>query len=117
MGKINIIFKPLTEYETVIATITILYALRSPPSRVAASADRRRTARRRAPTWIVKINSVGEGVADGRELAPTIVIGAPQTSRRTREEIFGRLPPIGECDRLDDAMAFVDRGDRPPAFC
>ena len=54
---------------------------------------------RRAGARIVEINPAGESFADSRKLAPTIVIGAPQTTRLMREEIFGPLLPIVEYER------------------
>jgi coniferyl-aldehyde dehydrogenase len=71
---------------------------------------------REASARIVEINPAGESFADSRKLAPTIVIGAPQTTRLMREEIFGPLLPIVEYDRVDDAIAFVNRGERPLAL-
>jgi coniferyl-aldehyde dehydrogenase len=44
------------------------------------------------------------------------VIGALQTSRLMREEIFGPLLPIVEYNQVEDAIAFVNRGDRPLAL-
>ena len=44
------------------------------------------------------------------------MIGAPPTSRLMREEIFGPLLPIVEYDAVDDAIAFVNRGERPLAL-
>jgi coniferyl-aldehyde dehydrogenase len=71
---------------------------------------------REAGARIVEVNPAGENFADSRKLAPTIVVGAPQTSRLMREEIFGPLLPIVEYDAIEDAIAFVNRGDRPLAF-
>ena len=71
---------------------------------------------REAGARIVEINPAGESFADSRKLAPTLVIGAPQTSRAMREEIFGPVLPIVEYDAVEDAIAFVNRGDRPLAL-
>ena len=71
---------------------------------------------REAGARIVEINPAGESFADGRKLAPTIVIGAPQTTRLMREEIFGPLLPIVEYGEVDDAIAAVNRGERPVAL-
>jgi coniferyl-aldehyde dehydrogenase len=71
---------------------------------------------RDAGARIVEVNPAGESFADSRKLAPTIVIGAPQTSRLMREEIFGPLLPIVEYERIDDAIAYVNRGERPLAL-
>ena len=71
---------------------------------------------REAGARIVEINPAGESFADSRKLAPTIVLGAPQTTRLMREEIFGPLLPIVEYDAVDDAIAYVNRGERPLAL-
>jgi coniferyl-aldehyde dehydrogenase len=71
---------------------------------------------RDAGARIVEINPAGESFADSRKLAPTIVVDAPLSSRLMREEIFGPLLPIVEYDHVDDAIAFVNRGDRPLAL-
>ena len=71
---------------------------------------------RDAGARIVEINPAGESFADSRKLAPTLVIGAPQTTRLMREEIFGPVLPIVEYDQVDDAIAFVNRGERPLAL-
>jgi len=71
---------------------------------------------RDAGARIVEINPAGESFADSRKLAPTLVIGAPQTTRLMREEIFGPVLPIVEYDQIDDAIAFVNRGERPLAL-
>jgi len=71
---------------------------------------------REAGARIVEINPAGESFADSRKLAPTLVIGAPQTSRLMREEIFGPLLPIVEYERIDDAIATINHGERPLAL-
>jgi coniferyl-aldehyde dehydrogenase len=71
---------------------------------------------REAGARIIEINPAGESFADGRKLAPTLVIGAPQTSRLMREEIFGPVLPIVEYEQIEDAIAIVNRGDRPLAL-
>jgi coniferyl-aldehyde dehydrogenase len=71
---------------------------------------------REAGARIVEINPAGESFADSRKLAPTLVIGAPPTSRLMREEIFGPVLPIVEYERIEDAIAVVNRGDRPLAL-
>ncbi|MGA2486700.1 MAG: aldehyde dehydrogenase family protein [Roseiarcus sp.] len=81
-----------------------------------AVCDPRQRARRRAGAQTIEVNPAGESFADGRKLAPTLAIGAPETSRLMREEIFGPLPPIVAYDRIDDAIANVNGGDRPLAL-
>ena len=71
---------------------------------------------RGAGARVVEINPANESFAGSRKLAPTLVIGAPPTSRLMREEIFGPLLPIVEYDQVEDAIAFVNRGDRPLAL-
>ena len=71
---------------------------------------------RDAGARVVEINPAKESFAGSRKLAPMLVIGAPPTSRLMREEIFGPLLPIVEYDRVEDAIAFVNRGDRPLAL-
>ena len=71
---------------------------------------------REAGARIIEINPAGESFADSRKLAPTLVIGAPPTSRLMREEIFGPVLPIVEYERIEDAIAVVNRGDRPLAL-
>jgi coniferyl-aldehyde dehydrogenase len=71
---------------------------------------------REAGARIVEINPAGESFADSRKLAPTIVIGAPQTTRLMREEIFGPLLPIVEYGEVDEAIAYVNGGERPLAL-
>ena len=65
---------------------------------------------------IVEVNPANERLADSRKIAPTIVIGAPSSARLMREEIFGPLLPIVEYDGVDDAIAYVNRGERPLAL-
>ena len=71
---------------------------------------------RDAGAQIIEVNPAGERFDDGRKLAPTIVIGAPPSTRLMREEIFGPVLPIIEYDAVDEAIAHVNRGDRPLAL-
>jgi coniferyl-aldehyde dehydrogenase len=71
---------------------------------------------REAGARIVEINPAHESFDGSRKLAPTIVIGAPLTSRLMGEEIFGPVLPIVEYDAVDDAIAAVNRGERPLAL-
>ena len=65
---------------------------------------------RAAGAEIIEVNPAGETFdAASRKLEPTLVIGAPETTRLMREEIFGPVLPILEYERLEDA----DR-DRQP---
>ncbi len=66
---------------------------------------------------IVEVNPARERFDEGtRKFPPTLVVGAAANSRLMREEIFGPLLPIIEYDRLDQAIARVNRGDRPLAL-
>ena len=72
---------------------------------------------RAAGAEVIEVNPAGETLDPaGRKLAPTLVIGAPETTRLMREEIFGPVLPIMEYERLEDAIAIVNRGDRPLAL-
>ncbi len=72
---------------------------------------------RAAGAEIIEVNPAGETFdAASRKLKPTLVIGAPETTRLMREEIFGPVLPILEYERLEDAVAIVNRGERPLAL-
>lgn len=47
---------------------------------------------------------------------PTLVSGAPDDIRLSREEIFGPVLPVATYRTLDDAIAQVNRGERPLAL-
>jgi coniferyl-aldehyde dehydrogenase len=66
---------------------------------------------------IVEVNAARERFDENtRKFPPTLVVGAPASTRLMREEIFGPLLPIIEYDGLDAAIAMVNRGDRPLAL-
>lgn len=66
---------------------------------------------------VTEINPANETLpAEGRKFAPTLVEKAPEDSRLMREEIFGPVLPILEYGSLDDAIAHVNRYDRPLAL-
>lgn len=50
------------------------------------------------------------------KLAPHVILQPTPEMRVMREEIFGPLLPILEYDRVDDALAHVQAGDRPLAL-
>jgi len=54
--------------------------------------------------------------ANRRCLPPTLILGANDDMRIMQEEIFGPLLPVFTYDRLDDALAFINRHDRPLAL-
>nr|WP_057925855.1 coniferyl aldehyde dehydrogenase [Burkholderia ambifaria] len=66
---------------------------------------------------VLEVNPAGERFAAGsRKFAPTLVLGARDTMRVMREEIFGPVLPIVEYADLDDAIDRVNRGPRPLAL-
>jgi coniferyl-aldehyde dehydrogenase len=71
---------------------------------------------RDAGAEIVEVNPANENFDGGRKLAPSLVVGAPPSTRVMREEIFGPVLPIVEYDDVDDAIGAVNRGDRPLAL-
>ncbi len=72
---------------------------------------------RAAGAEIIEVNPAGEAFeATGRKLAPTLAIGPAENTRLMREEIFGPVLPIVEYERLEDAIAIVNRGERPLAL-
>lgn len=72
---------------------------------------------RDAGARVIEVNPAHEPLpAGGRKMAPTLVVGPPETSRLMREEIFGPVLPIVEYPGLDDAIARVNRGERPLAL-
>lgn len=66
---------------------------------------------------VVEVNPAGEHFdVLSCKLPPTLVIGAADTTRLMREEIFGPVLPIIEYDDLDDAIARVKRSEHPLAL-
>lgn len=54
--------------------------------------------------------------AGGRRLAPAVVLGAGGRTRLMQEEIFGPILPLLPYDTVDEAIAHVNRGERPLAL-
>ena len=54
--------------------------------------------------------------ANRRCLPPTLILGANDDMLIMQNEIFGPLLPVFTYDRLDDALAFINRRDRPLAL-
>jgi coniferyl-aldehyde dehydrogenase len=54
--------------------------------------------------------------ADARKLAPVLVLNPARGMLCMREEIFGPILPIVTYDRLSDAIAHVNDGERPLAL-
>lgn len=66
---------------------------------------------------VLEINPAGERFdAPSRKYPPTIVIGARDTMRLMREEIFGPVLPIVEYASVDDAIDYINRQPRPLAL-
>jgi coniferyl-aldehyde dehydrogenase len=55
----------------------------------------------------------GTGAESDRQMPLTVVTGVDERMRLMQEEIFGPVLPVLEYDRLDDALAHVQRGERP----
>ncbi len=53
---------------------------------------------------------------DDRRLVPTLLLEVPPDATVMHEEIFGPLLPVVAYDRVDDALAHINRGDRPLAL-
>ena len=66
---------------------------------------------------ITEVNPANEklGVTN-RKMAPVLVRNPGDTLRLMREEIFGPVLPILEYGSVDDAIAHVNRGERPLAL-
>jgi len=59
------------------------------------------------------------GAADdpnGRKMRPALLFGVDGTMPVMQEEIFGPLLPIVAYDQVDEALAHINRGDRPLAL-
>ena len=51
-----------------------------------------------------------------RRLVPTLLLDVPLDATVMQEEIFGPLLPIVAYDQVDEALAHINRGDRPLAL-
>jgi acyl-CoA reductase-like NAD-dependent aldehyde dehydrogenase len=58
----------------------------------------------------------GESDISQRYIAPTVVAGVTAEDSLMEEEIFGPLLPIISVDSVDDAIAFVNKLEKPLAF-
>ena len=66
---------------------------------------------------IVTINPAGEDfAASARKLAPTLVLGATPEMKVMQEEIFGPILPLLAYDRIEEAIAYINRHERPLAL-
>ena len=61
------------------------------------------------------LRSHAEAPAD-RRLVPALLLDVPLEATVMQEEIFGPLLPIVGYDRVEDALAHINRGDRPLAL-
>jgi coniferyl-aldehyde dehydrogenase len=66
---------------------------------------------------IVTINPAGETFDPaGRKQPPVLVLGATPEMRLMQEEIFGPILPVLGYDRIEEAIAYINRHDRPLAL-
>jgi coniferyl-aldehyde dehydrogenase len=67
---------------------------------------------------VIEIEPAGDGAATaaGRQLAPTVLLDVTDGMRVMNEEIFGPILPIVAYDRVEDAVAYVNRRERPLAL-
>ena len=66
---------------------------------------------------IVELEAPKDAISTaGRQLAPTLLLNVSDGMRVMSEEIFGPILPIVPYDSLDDALAYVNRRDRPLAL-
>ena len=66
---------------------------------------------------IVTINPAGETLDPARrKQAPVLVLGATPEMKVMQEEIFGPILPVLAYERIDEAIAYINRHDRPLAL-
>jgi coniferyl-aldehyde dehydrogenase len=66
---------------------------------------------------IVPVNPAGEDFAPaGRKQPPVLVLGATPEMKLMQEEIFGPILPVLGYDRIEEAIAYINRHDRPLAL-
>jgi coniferyl-aldehyde dehydrogenase len=65
---------------------------------------------------VVDIEPVSDMLVSGRQLAPTVLLNVNDGMRVMNEEIFGPILPIVPYDSLEDALAYINRHDRPLAL-
>jgi coniferyl-aldehyde dehydrogenase len=65
---------------------------------------------------VVEIEPVSDMLVSGRQLAPTVLLNVNDGMRVMNEEIFGPILPIVPYDSLEDALAYINRHDRPLAL-
>ena len=70
---------------------------------------------REAGARIIEVGS-SNALHPQRKLPLTIVVGPPANTRLMKEEIFGPILPVISAGSADDAIAHVNKGDRPLAL-
>jgi coniferyl-aldehyde dehydrogenase len=66
---------------------------------------------------VVQADSVEENAtADSRSFPPTLIVGADDSMRVMREEIFGPVLPVITYASFDDALSFINARPRPLAL-
>ena len=65
---------------------------------------------------VIEIEPADETLSATRQLAPTVLLNVSDGMRVMNEEIFGPILPIVPYDKLEDALAYVNRHDRPLAL-
>jgi coniferyl-aldehyde dehydrogenase len=65
---------------------------------------------------VIEIEPSSENLSATRQLAPTILLNVSDDMRVMKEEIFGPILPIVPYDRVEEALAYVNRHDRPLAL-
>lgn len=61
---------------------------------------------------VIPISPAGRG----RAFRPTVVLNAAEDARMMQEEIFGPILPIVACESADEAIAYVNAGEKPLAL-
>jgi len=62
------------------------------------------------------VRVLGQQQADGRYIPLTLVNNTTEDMRVLQEELFGPVLPIVTYESLDDAIAYINKGDRPLAL-
>jgi acyl-CoA reductase-like NAD-dependent aldehyde dehydrogenase len=71
---------------------------------------------REAGATVVELNPGGERLEGSPKIAPTLLLGAPESLRLMNEEIFGPLLPVVPYESIDAAIAYVNTRPRPLAL-
>jgi len=65
---------------------------------------------------VIELEPVTDTLSATRQLAPTILLNVSDGMRVMNEEIFGPILPIVPYDKVEEALAYVNRHDRPLAL-